>query len=265
MKNKTKAIIVVLTVLAGWAGAEVITMNPDTPTETHIGWNDAIWGDPAVTPSESFSYVADRKGIWLLGLGKKHGAFEGGSLTLRNNAALFVSGGGPLGGTLILDGGQLQNRFARTAILLGKIRVDSESKVLNIEGNLELRTQLAGEGDLVVGAFRKNGQTVVFNGNGTNFTGTFILADSGADNVSLTVEFQQSYPSAGLAFRTKNNSRMPVLMLKGDLHFKTARLPGENGGMIDLAPGSYDADALKAAGVLGQAFKNDGGMLSVGQ
>ncbi len=41
-------------------------------------------------------------------------------------------------------------------------------------------------------------------------------------------------------------------------------MPAATGGMVDLKPGTYDAAALKAAGVSEQAFKDFEGILTVG-
>ena len=243
-------------------GAE-FSLNPQAPVKRHIGWNDAIWGDPVSVPVHGNDYIFSRKEVWLNALGS-YGSFGGDFLTLDGGAALFIRGGGPLGGTLVLDSGQLQNRFSRTAVLMGKIRVDSESKILSISGSLELRTQLSGEGDLVIGAFRESGQSVIFNGSGNEYQGTFVLADAGADDVKLNVEFQKSYPLAGLVFRTANPSRMPLLILKGNMQFQTASLPSETGSPVKLSPGTYDADALKNAGVWPGCLKDFGGSLTVG-
>lgn len=234
------------------------------PVKTPVGWNQPVWGKPAARPLSKNHYISDKQEVWLLALGK-NGPFAGASLTLRNNASVWFTGGGALGqGVLVLDGGQLQNRFGGKAVVLGRIRVDSESKILNISGNLELRTQLSGGGDLVIGAFRESGRSVIFNGRGNEYHGTFVLADAGADDVTLNVEFKKRYPLAGLAFRTANPSRMPLLILRGDMRFQTVSLPSETGSPVKLSPGNYDAAALESAGVWPGCLKDLGGSLTVG-
>ena len=154
--------------------------------------------------------------------------------------------------------------MGRKAVVLGHVRVDSPSKILNIEGDLELKTGLAGSGSLLIESFKNSG-TVTIGCMDQGYSGTFILADSAEDGAVLDVEFSEAFPQAGLTFRSNNSARMPVLLLKNDLKFASVAMPSATGGIIDLKPGTYDAAALKSAGVSEQAFSDLGGALTVGQ
>jgi arylsulfatase A len=240
-----------------------LSIRPDVPEGQHLDWNDALWGDPAAAPLAGNHYIFDRSGIWLHGLGKTYGGFNGESLTLKPGASLFVSGGGPLDWTLILDGGQLQNRINGTSVITGSMRVDSASKVLMVAGDMELQTGLSGAGELRIAAHQDGGRTFVFNGDGAAYSGTFILADSGADGAALRVEFRKNCPSASLAFETAAAGRRAVLVLKGALIFQNVRLPAQGGGTVELSPGTYDAAALNTAGVVPDCFEDGGGTMTV--
>ncbi|QHI68707.1 sulfatase family protein [Tichowtungia aerotolerans] len=240
-----------------------VMISPAAPAKAPVSWNAEIWGDSAKVPTVGNHYVHDNKNVWLLALGK-NGSFPGESLTLRNDASVWLTGGGALGkGVLVLDGGQLQNRLGRKAVVLGRVRVDSTSKILNVEGSLELKPGLAGAGNLQIASFKNSG-TVTVGCEDQGYSGTFILADSAADGAVLDVEFSGAFPQAGLDFQNLNSARMPALQLQGALSFSSVRMPAKNGGMIDLKPGTYDAAALKTAGVSEQAFKDFGGALTVG-
>lgn len=231
-----------------------------------VSWNNAVWGNPAQVPMSGNHYVHDQKDVWLLALGT-NGPFPGKTLTLKNDASIWLTGGGMLGkGQLILDGGQIQNRYSgRNAVLLGRVRVDAPSKILNIDGSLELKAGLSGEGDLSLSAFQQAGTSVIISGADQGYTGTFVLSDSAADEVALDVDFATAFPKAGLNFESRNSSRMPMLALKETLRFAEVSMPGENGGMVKLPNGTYRADDLKAAGVSGLAYRNLEGTLIVGK
>lgn len=239
-----------------------VSISPSAPVKAPISWNGEVWGEPGKVPTIGNYYVHDNKNVWLLALGQ-NGSFPGASLTLQKDASVWLTGGGALGkGVLVLDGGQIQNRVGRKAVVLGHVRVDSPSKILNIEGDLELKTGLAGSGSLLIESFKNSG-TVTIGCMDQGYSGTFILADSAEDGAVLDVEFSEAFPQAGLAFQVANPSRMPVLLLKNDLKFASVAMPAATGGMINLKPGIYDAATLKGAGVSEQAFKNFGGMLRV--
>lgn len=266
MKNKNIILLLIVTAIAGVLSADVITMNSATPTGTHVGWNDAIWGDPAAAaPTTGNDYVYNKGGVWLNALGATYGSFSGDSITMDGNVALFVRGGGSLGGTLILDGGQFQNRSGITAVILGNIRVNSTSTILNISGNLDFRSGLSGAGDLRIGAFTAPGQNVTMNCIDSGYTGDFILANAGADNVSLAVQFDKSYTGAGLTFQGGNLLRTPVYQLTNDISFLSVSMPSaENASvMVNLDIGTYDAAELAAAGVNSAYYNDLGGTLTV--
>jgi len=240
-----------------------VSISPDAPVKSPVSWNAEVWGTPAKVPAGGNHYVHDKNNVWLTALGK-NGEFSGVSLTVRDNASVWLTDGGSLGkGILVLDGGQLQNRVGRNAVLLGRIRVDSASKIMNIDGNLELKTGLSGTGDLSIAAFQKSGTSVVMGGVDQGYRGTFVLADSAKDGVKLNVEFGTVFPNAGLNYQSGNVNRMPVLQLKGRLSFASVSMPSKNSGMINLEPGNYDAEALLKAGVAKEAVADCGGTLSV--
>ncbi|MEA2067740.1 MAG: arylsulfatase [Verrucomicrobiota bacterium] len=241
-----------------------LSTGADAPKKAPVSWNGEVWGEPANVPTIGNHYIHDRSDVWLLALGN-NGPFPGQTLALKDKASIWLTGGGSIGkGVLVLDGGQIQNRYSgRKAIVLGRVRVDSLSNILNIEGSLELKTGLSGSGDLSIAAFQLSGTSVAISGADQGYTGTFILSDSAADGVALDVEFSTAYPNAGLTFRSNAPARMPVLLLKNDLRFASVAMPSTTGGVIDLKPGTYDAAALKSAGVSEQAFEDFGGMLSV--
>jgi hypothetical protein len=239
-----------------------VLISPAAPAKAPISWNAEVWGDPANVPASGNHYVHNNRNVWLTALGK-NGEFPGASLTLKDSASVWLSGGGPLGkGVLVLDGGQIQNRFDRNAVVLGRIRVDSSSNILNISGSLELMGGLSGSGDLQIAAFQNSGKVIV-GGVDQGYSGTFVLGDSAKDGAGLDVQFSTAFPKAGLRFQTTNRSRMSVLQLKGNLSFVSVRLSAQNGGMIDLKPGTYDVAALKRAGVNPACLEDQGGTLTV--
>lgn len=235
-----------------------LSLNPDVPENTHLNWNDALWGNPAAAPLAGNRYVLDRKNIWLHGLGKTYGGFNGGSLTLKEGASVFVSGGGALGGSLMLDGGQLQLRTKGTAKVQGGIQMLSDSKILLVSGNLELNTSLAGTGDLHIGVHRHGEWSFVFNGDASDYSGRFILG--GSDGI-VSAAFLRDGPDAGLVLKSSGT----VLMLKGRLLFKSVSLPGADGKQIQLSPRGYRGPDLLALGVSPACFEDRGGVLRVGE
>jgi len=248
-----------------WSASDFIPINSATPTGVNVDWNSEVWGDPVSAVQAGRHYVHNKSGVWLRALGDIYGSFEGSSLTMKIGAALFVSGSGDLGGTLILDGGQLQIRAAGTSVILGNIQVVSTSAVLSITGNLELQTGLSGAGDLNVGASKTAGLSLLFNGADNGYTGDFILANSGADNLSYAVQFNRSYTNAGLTFEGGTLLRAPVYQLTNDISFLSVKMPSaaNSSVLIELAEGTYDADALVAAGINSAYFNDLGGTLTV--
>ncbi len=243
-----------------------ISMNSGTATGTNIGWNDAVWGDPAAAPTNGIDYVYDVAGVWLNALGGTYGSFDGDSIRIKTGSSLFVRGGGSLGGRLILDGGQFQNRSGINAVILGNIQVDSQSTILNIGGNLDLRTSLEGEGQLNIQAFQADGQSVVIGCTDLGYTGKFGLLNSGADNVHLDVQFNKDFADAELAFQGGNILRAPVYQLTNDIAFLSVSMPSsaDSSVMIALDPGVYDGAALAAAGVNSAYYTDLGGTIAVG-
>jgi arylsulfatase A-like enzyme len=241
-----------------------LSISPAAPHKAPISWNGEVWGEPATVPATGNHYIHDNKEVWLLALGR-NGSFPGKTITIKDNASIWLSGGGALGeGVLILNGGQIQNRSGSAVDVTGSIRVDSPSKILNISGSLELKTGLSGSGDLHLSAFQQSGSVTV-GGEDQGYSGTFVLVDSAKDGTRLSVEFSTAFPKAGLRFQNTNRSRMPVFELKNDIAFRTVSLPAKNGGLISLPPGIYKAAALLAAGAAPESFKDGGGSLSVGQ
>jgi hypothetical protein len=240
-----------------------VRIAPTAPRRSPVGWNADIWGDPASIPARLNHYVSGDRDVWLLALGR-HGPFNGESLLLRDNATVWLSGSGDLGeGVLVLDGGQVQVRSSGPASVTGRIRVESASRVLVVDGSLELAADLAGTGDLELATYRgSTGATV--SGEGREFSGDFVLAGSGADGATLEVAFARPYPGAGLRFQPVPPARRPLLVLSGDLHFASAILPGADGGTVNLLPGLYEAADLREEGVALDAILDQGGSLRIG-
>ena len=243
---------------------EAIHINASTPTGTNVSWNDAIWGDPAAAPTNTYDYIYDKSGVWLNALGSTYGSFGGNSLTV--SAGVFIRAGGELGGHMYLDSGQLQNRSGINAVILGDITVESRSDILNISGSLELQTSLNGTGQLDISAWQTDGQKVTINSADLGYTGTFYLDNAAADNVYLSVQFDQSYTNAALTFKGGDVLRLPVYQLTNDITFQSVGMPSADdlSVMIDLTPGVYDGAALLAAGVSPNCFSDLGGTLRVG-
>ncbi|VGO13268.1 hypothetical protein PDESU_01824 [Pontiella desulfatans] len=243
-----------------------VSMNPATPTATHLGWNDAIWGTSAAVPVSTNDYVYDKSGVWLNALGDK-GEFQGRSLRLMSGTSLFVKGGGSIG-TLILDGGVFQHRSGGShSVLTGQMTVTNDSKLSNITGDLDLNASLSGTGQLTVEAFTTDGQRVVFGGSDDGFSGTFLLHNSGGDNAHLGVQFNQSYPQASLTFTGGATPvRAPVYQLVNTITFAAVSMPSaaNPAQLISLPNGGYDAVALAAAGVHSDYYADLGGTLLVG-
>lgn len=239
-----------------------VLISPEASARSAVSWNTVLWGDPADVPATGNHYIHNKRDVWLLALGR-NGEFPGASLTLENGASVWLSDGGTLGdGELILDGGQIQSRLGGSATVLGRIRVDSRSTLLNVSGRLEMETGLSGSGDLRMAAFQQSGGIRV-GGVDQGYSGTFILGDSAKDGAILEVEFGEAFANAGLAYESNNAGRMSVLMLEGELRFASVRLPAQGGGLVALKPGVYDADALIAADVSDNAFRDSGGTLVV--
>lgn len=263
MKKRLDELIAPLEVPPG--DGSTVFISPLVSRKTPVSWNSTVWGNLADAPASGNSYVLDDKNVWLLALGK-NGSFPGVSLTLQNDASVWLTGGGVLGkGTLVLDGGQLQSRFGRKAVVLGRIRVDSASKILNITGDLELKTGLSGSGDLKLGAFRNDGTVMNLSCVDQGYSGNFSLVDSAQDGVHLSVEFGTDFPNAGLEYQVTDSTRMPVYLLKNTRSFKSIRMPSSDDvrQTIPLAPGTYDAASLTEAGIYAGAFGDQGGTLTV--
>ena len=241
-----------------------VFINPKTPEQTHLGWNAELWGDPALPPVEGNHYILDRP-VWLHGLGGTFGSFQGESLTVRKHGALFISGSGSLGGMLVLDGGQLQNRSGQDAVIHGEIRVDADSTILNISGNLKLNTAFSGKGDLLIRAHQAPGTKMVFVGTDAGYKRSFVLGNSGADQTHLLVEFQTSYPNAELLFQGGVPSRASVYLLKNNITFRAVGMPSaaDPSVLIPLSPGTYNAAALMAKGIHPAYYSDQGGSLCV--
>ena len=236
----------------------------DAPRKSPLSWNSDVWGEPPAPPARRNHYIHNERAVWLLALGR-HGSFPGESLTLRDNASIWLTGGGTLGaGELILDGGQIQHRAAGTSDVEGAIRVASDSKILVVDGALNLQSRLTGGGELRLGAFKRS-TGITIGGDGRDFEGAFHVADSAEDGARLEVEFATPFPEAKLVVPGMSDARMPVLVLRdGESQLAAVSLPAQAGGLVDLAPGVYDAAALDATGVAPGANRDAGGTLRVG-
>ncbi len=254
--------LAVLAAVAGQAVADVITINPAAPTGNQ-DWNGALWGDPAAAPTSGNDYVSANKLVWLRSLGS-YGSFNGDSLTLQSAASLFLSGSGSLGGTLILDGGSIQNRSAAgvDVVVSGSVRVDSLSDIGNFNEILELQTALSGSGDLKLLSYNGMNRQIVVGGTDGGFTGDFILRNAAYSNTA--VAFNTSFTGAGLTFQGGDLAQAPIYQLTNDISFLTVSMPSATdvSVLVKLESGTYDAAALAAAGVHASYFSDLGGTIT---
>ncbi len=267
MKMKTGVLLVGLAMLAGLAGAEVITINP--AISGIVGWNTAIWGDPAAAPASGNQYVHDGSSLAVLsGMGTTYGSFSGDKLTLGSGAKLYNKSGGALGCTLLLDGGQWETRSPGTATLLGVIRILSNSKVLLVDGNFGWNTGLSSVDGAVLSLqnWSQAGRSMVLNATDQGFSGTFSIMDSGLNPNTWNIQFDKSYTNAILKIEGQKHdiAYAAVYQLTGDIAFKDVFMPNGSGGLVDLDPGTYDSAGLVAAGVSSSYFNDLGGSITVG-
>ena len=243
---------------------ELIPINLSPSSGQNVDWNSAVWGDSSLAPVDGKHYITDERHAWIRALGG-YGGFDGSSMTLKFPAPLFISGGGDLGGTLILDGGQVQNRAGLHAVITGNIQIISSSQILNINGNIELQTGLSGLGDLKVGGYLATGQKAILKGVDLGYTGDFVLSNSGSDNVGFAVQFDIDYPSAGLTFQGGNALRAPVYQLVNDISFARVSMPAASNPsvLITLGPGTYNAATLAWLGVHSGYYNDLGGTITV--
>ncbi len=265
MKMKIGMLITMFIMVAGWVGAAVVTINSST-TGT-VGWNSAIWGDPAAVSASGNQYVHDDSTDAILrGMGAD-GSFAGDRLTLDAGTVLQNKGGGNLGGHLYLNGGQWQTRSPGTATMLGIVRVTAVSTVLLVDGNMQWNTGLSSTAGAVLSIqnWSQAGRSMVLNATDQGFSGTFSVMDSGLNPNTWNIQFDKSYTNAILKIEgQKNNAAYAaVYQLTGDIAFNDVFLPNGSGGSVDLAPGTYNAAALAAAGVSGDYVNDLGGTITV--
>lgn len=233
-----------------------VFLNESIPARTHLGWNDDVWGGEREKPKRNNHYVRPSSAAetWIHGLGS-YGDFIGESLTLSDGGTLFVSGGGEV--NLIIDNGQLQNRFAGEAVMSGTIEIKNRARLLTVSGNLDLQAALSGDGILELSATtaRAAGAQVTLNGEGAKYSGQFRIFKDSPQAPGYAVVFEKDYPRAGLVVDPASE---PVFHLKGERTFRAVRM-----GPVILKPGTYDADQLKAQGVKSAWFKDLGGTLTV--
>ena len=165
-----------------------------------------------------------------------------------------------------MNGGQLQNRSGGNAEVTGAMEVVSESMILNISGNLDLRTSLFGNGDLVVAAFKKPGCRTRIRCSDEGYSGNIILQDSAENGVRHKVEFDALFKDSGLVIRVDIPSCASICVLKDDAAFARIRMPSATdfNTLIDLPSGTYNAKSLLSAGVDPSLIEDQGGTLSVG-
>lgn len=242
---------------------QTIEIHPKTPEAVRMGWNAPVWGEASFQPVSGNHYIQDLQGVWLLAL-DTYGSFRGESLTLRDKASIWLTGVGSLGeGELVLDGGTIQNRHQGTSPVTGRIRVESDGRILLVTGPLRFEPELSGGGELELVALREPVR-LILGGEDAGYTGRFVFGKPAAEGARLEVVFETAFPGADLVVRDLDTAFVPTLVLGGELRFASARLPREGGGMITLEPGVYDADALRDADVSSAAFEDFGGALRIG-
>ena len=243
------------------AVGRTIDISRDAPEAVRMGWNAPVWGGTSTEPVAGNDYVHNRQGVWLLGLGQ-HGSFRGDRLTLREKASVWLTGAGSVG-NVILDGGQLQNRQSGEGPVTGSIRVEGDSRILLINGPLQLESNVSGQGNLELAAFRTPVR-LVLGGEDADFTGRFVLGKPAAEEARLTVTFTTAFPRAELIVRTMEDVAVPRIELRGETVFSSARLPRRGGGTLTLPPGVYDGAGLENVGVLPAVLEDFGGTLRIG-
>lgn len=262
---KKTIIITGLLFAALFVQAATITIN--SSASGNVDWNSAIWGDPAAVATNGNDYVHDdSSAAVLLGLGT-YGSFAGDSLTMDAGTVFYSKGGGSLGGTMILNGGQWQTRSAGTAIVLGSIRVTAASTMLIVDGNLQLNTGLSSTQNAVLTLqnFVNAGKSMVINATDLGFMGTFSAKDSGNAAVTWSLRFDRSFPYATLKVEGQKNDAAyaSVYQLTNDVQFAAVKMPNGSGGLVTLSEGVYDGAALAAAGVSSDYYNDLGGTLEV--
>lgn len=264
MKKMMFTVGLLLTVLSAYAGT--ITIN--SAASGNVDWNSAIWGDPAAVPTTGNDYVHDDSSTAvLLGLGGTYGSFAGDKLTLDSGTQLYNKGGGALGCTLYLNGGQWQTRSGGNAIVLGSVRVEADSNILLIDGSMELRTGLssAAGAEMSIGNFSQAGRSMVIDAIDNGFTGNFSIMDTGNADETWSMQFNRSYSNATLVIQGNQNNadRAAIYQLTNSISFKNVSMPNGTGGKVALVQGTYDAAALDAAGVSSNYYNDLGGTIEV--
>ena len=246
------------------SASPTVSINPEIGSGTNVGWNTAIWGNPVSVPDGTRDYLHNSK-VWLNGLGT-FGTFQGRSLEIDSGAALFVRGGGALGGILKLNGGQFQNRSGINAEVHGQMEIVSESTILNINGSLDLRNSVSGSGNLLISSMSSPACRVVVRCPDQGYTGSFVLRNSGTDGVHHEVEFDADFSNARLVVQGGNSNRLSVCVLKYNASFLGISMPSaaDLNQSVSLLPGTYSAASLIAAGVSPAVVQDQGGTLTVG-
>ncbi|WP_233231611.1 glycosyl hydrolase family 28-related protein [Tichowtungia aerotolerans] len=229
-------------------------------------WNSEIWGDPTNAPFAGNDYIHDdSSSANLLGLGD-YGPFAGDSLQLDSGAVLYNKGSGDLGGTLILNGGRWDTRTYGTAVVGGDIEVTANSTVLLVDGSLQWTGGLSSASNVVLTLqnFKYAGNRMIVGASDDGFLGTFYVPDSGQLE-PWTIQFNSSFTNAVLALPGQKNDAAlaAVYCLTNHIAFRQVQMPDGQGGLVDLAPGTYDAIALEVAGVSTNYFVDQGGCVTV--
>lgn len=250
--------------IAGWVGAAIITNNTTVGGFTQP-WNSAMWGDPAAAPTAGNGYVKISGGAHPRGLGGE-GSFNGDSLTIDPGGSFISKGGGGIGGFIYLNGGQWQSRALGTPTVLGNIRIIETSQVLMIDGGMQWSTGLgitSGK-KLQIRAFNTGGKTFRMNALDFGVNGTIEALQTQAD-FTWDLDFMRSYSNATLSVAGGSDLRAAVYQLSAgeNIVFKDVNMPAAGGGVVNLAPGTYNGAALATAGINSAYYNDLGGTIQV--
>jgi hypothetical protein len=241
-------------------------INSNTPGSVY--WNAAVWGDPTNAPISGNNYIHDDSSpASLLGLGV-YGSFAGDSLRLDAGTDLYSKGNGSLGGTLVLNGGRWSTRSGGVQTIDGVVDVTADSEVLLVDGGIQLNGAISGtEGTtLTLQNWSQADRNLVVNSADHNFPGTFRVKDSGLNANTWTVQFGESYTNAALRIEGQKNdpAYAAIYQLTGDIAFREVQMPDGQGGVVNLALGTYAGFSLEAAGVSSNYYADFGGTITVG-
>lgn len=248
---------------------------------TTAEWNDAIWGSPAVVPSNGNSYqaaagLAAANSSKLASAGDLTGrvrayagsngdsTFSGDSITLIGATELLVKNAGTYHAAVILDGGVL--RFspnnAASATMTGSINVASDSVLGVVQSaacTFTIASTLTGSSTLRLASGDGTNNIITFDdGAGSSLDGFTGTLDIGGGFSPVTVRFNQNYNVPAVDLRMGGFDTADRLDLSHDLTFRSFTFGGAS-----LAPGTYSAGDLNLTVGSGSQFQDTGGSLTV--